>query len=164
MRRLRRAFSCAAVASAAVLTGPSVAQDLDWNVYWDEEHGCRLDYPQALFVMDPEQPGEPQRFSGSEESIYFRVMGAKNTSKWTPEEIKDKYLRANMPGDITYQRTREEFLVLSGYRDDSIFYTKVAVSDDQRIACILDITYPRSAKEDFDSIVTRMSRSFRVVR
>jgi hypothetical protein len=164
--RQKQALACAAV-FAVILSGPSLAQDLDWGVYWDEQHGCRLDYPQALFVpdpADPAEPGEPQRFSGIDESIYFRVMGAENISKWTPQDIKDKYLRANMPGDITYQRTRDEFLVLSGYRDDSIFYTKVAISGDQRIACILDINYPRSAKKDFDTIVTRMSRSFRVVR
>jgi hypothetical protein len=164
MKPFRRAFACVAVASVVILTGPSKAQDLDWGAYRDEKHGCQLDYPQALFAPDPDEPGEPQRFSGNDESIYFRVMGAENASKWTPEDIKDKYLRANMPGDVTYQRTKDEFLVLSGYRDDAIFYTKVAVSDDRRTACILDITYPRSAKEDFDGIVTRMSRSFKVVR
>ena len=68
-----------------------------------------------------------------------------------------------MPGDITYERTKNEFLALSGYRDGGIFYTKVAVSDDQRTACILDITYPRSLKQQFDGIVTRMSRSFKVI-
>jgi hypothetical protein len=69
-----------------------------------------------------------------------------------------------MPGDITYQRTKGTFLVLSGYREGNIFYTKVAVSDDRSIACILDITYPQSLKRQFDRIVTRMSRSFTVSR
>jgi hypothetical protein len=69
-----------------------------------------------------------------------------------------------MPGDITYNRTKSSFLVLSGYRGRDIFYTKVAVSPDRRVACILDITYPRSLKRQFDGIVTRMSRSFHVDR
>jgi hypothetical protein len=158
-------FICALALAGALTLSPEVtAQDLDWGVYEDEEHGCRLDYPRALFSADPEEPGEPQQFSGRDESTYFRVMGAENSSKWTPAEIKEKYLRADMPGDITYERTKEEFLVLSGYREEAIFYTKVAISDDHHTACILDITYPRSRKREFDGIVTRMSHSFEVAR
>lgn len=138
------------------------AQDLDWGVYRDEVHGCRLEYPLALFTRDPEEPEEPQRFSSEDDSTYFRVMGAENSAKWTTRDIKEKYLRADMPGDVTYERTKRDFLVLSGYRDELIFYTKVAVSDDQHTACILDITYPRSRKKEFDGIVTRMSHSFEV--
>jgi hypothetical protein len=67
-----------------------------------------------------------------------------------------------MPGSVVYERTKERFLVLSGYRNGNIFYTKVVVSNDRRVACILDITYPRAMKEQFDRIVTRMSRSFSV--
>jgi hypothetical protein len=163
MKLFRYTLASAAFSLVVSLTGLAAAQDIDWEVYLDEEHGCRLDYPTALFDPDPEEPGEPQRFSGNDDSVYFRVMGAENMSKWTPRDIKDKYLRADMPGDITYERTKDEFLVLSGYRDGGIFYTKVVVSDDQRIACILDITYPRSLKQQFDGIVTRMSHSFKVV-
>jgi hypothetical protein len=139
------------------------AQDLDWTMYRDP-HGCRLDYPRTLFSPDPQQANKPQRFSSSEQDIYFRVMGAENTAGWTPADIRRKYLTAEMPGDITYQRTKGTFLVLSGYREGNIFYTKVAVSDDRSIACILDITYPQSLKRQFDRIVTRMSRSFTVSR
>jgi hypothetical protein len=153
-----------ALATAFSLPSMASAQDLDWGVYEDVEHGCRLDYPRALFSRDPEEPGEPQRFSGEDDSTFFRVMGAENTSKWTPADIRQKYLRADMPGDITYERTKSEFLVLSGYREEAIFYTKVAVSDDHHVACILDITYPRSRKKEFDRIVTRMSHSFKVAR
>ena len=91
---------------------------------------------------------------------YFQVKGVENTAKWIPSDIMQKFLRTDMPDDITYERTKSTFFVLSGYRDDAIFYTKVAVSDDQHTACILDITYPRSRKKEFDPIVTRMSHSF----
>ena len=158
-----RYLICALV-FAGIFMPEAFAQELDWGIYKDAEHGCRLDYPRALFSSDPEVEGEPRRFSSDNESIYFRVMGAENDARWTPADIRQKYLRADMPGDVTYQHTKNEFLVLSGYRDESIFYTKVTVSDDHHIACILDITYPRSRKKEFDPIVTRMSRSFQVAR
>jgi len=159
-----RYFGALALAGAFSLSPAALAQDLDWGIYRDSEHGCRLEYPRALFSPDPQEPDEPRRFSGEDNSTYFRVMGAENTSKWTPADIKMKYLRSDMPGDITYERTKSEFLVLSGYREEAIFYTKVAISDDHHTACILDITYPRSRKREFDRIVTRMSHSFEVAR
>ncbi len=101
-----------------------------------------------------------QRFSGPDSQTFFRVMGVENKENLTPAGVKAKYLRADVPGDIVYERTKRSFLVLSGYRDDGIFYTKVAMSVNQRSVCILEITYPRKAKRAFDDIVTRMSRSF----
>jgi hypothetical protein len=149
-------------AMLSIFATPGESRELEWDVYRDEARGCRVDYPKDLFSQDALEQGEPQRFSSSDQSIYFRVMGAENSSKWTPRDIKEKYLRADMPGDITYEITRGTFLVLSGYRGGNIFYTKVALSGDQRTACILDITYPKSLKKEFDGIVTRMSRSFHV--
>lgn len=160
----RISVACALYAALSFLSSVAAAQDLDWGVHHDLVHGCRLDYPRALFSADPQEPDKPQRFSAADESIYFRVMGAENTSSWTPADIKEKYLKADMPGDVIYERTKDEFLVLSGYRDGSIFYTKVVVSDDRHTVCILDITYPRSLKKRFDGIVTRMSHSFVVSR
>jgi hypothetical protein len=151
-------------AMVSIFANPGESRELEWGVYRDEARGCRLHYPKALFSLDTREQGKPHRFSSSDQNIYFRIMGAENTSKWTPQDIREKYLRADMPGDITYERTRGRFLVLSGYRGGNIFYTKVAVSGDQRTACILDITYPKSLKKQFDGIVTRMSRSFYVDR
>ena len=91
-------------------------------------------------------------------------LGLDNAVRWTPEDIRENFLNVEMPGDITYESSRDEFLVLSGYRDEDIFYTRVAVSRDRRIACILDVTYPRALKRQFDGIITRMSRSFHVNR
>jgi hypothetical protein len=160
---MRSGISAAALAGVMFLcASPPSAQELAWRVYDDPEHGCELDYPGAIFTADTVKPDEPRRFSSSDDNIYFKVLGTENTAGWTPAEIRRKYLGSSMPGDVVYERTKNEFLVLSGYRNGSIFYTKVAVSDDRRVACILDITYPRAMKERFDEIVTRMSRSFSV--
>jgi hypothetical protein len=156
------AFAAAGVAFLWAST--AAAQDLAWRVYDDVELGCELDYPGAIFSPDAAQPNEPRRFSSSNEDIYFRVLGTENTAGWTPAEIRRKYLGSSMPGKVIYERTKNEFLVLSGYRDGNIFYTKVVVSEDRRVACILDITYPRAMKDSFDRIVTRMSRSFSVAK
>lgn len=142
------------------LAAPALGAE-NWTMYRDSVHDCQLQYSTVHFTQDPwDAEEEFQRFSGPNAQTYFRVMGVRNEDNLSPAGIRGKYLEANVPGDIVYERTRADFLVLSGYRGDSIFYTKVAVSDDRRTLCILEITYPRKAKQAFDAIVTRMSRSF----
>lgn len=158
---IRRSAALSLLAAIVFDASPSWAQDEGWSVYRDPVFDCRLDYPTSLFNRDPLDIEEDfQRFSGPDEETYFRVQGLENAERLTPSEIKAKYLAAGVPTDIVYERTRSDFLVLSGYRGDNIFYTKAVVSPDQRNICILLITYPRSVKEEFDAVVTRMSRSF----
>ena len=149
-----------ALGAGLTLTPASSRSDA-WAAYRDSVYDCQLQYPASLFTPEPLDMAEKaQRFSGPDSQTYFRVMGVDNKENLTPAGVKAKYLRADVPGDILYERTKGRFLVLSGYRGDSIFYTKVAMSANQRTICILEITYPRKAKRAFDYLVTRMSRSF----
>jgi hypothetical protein len=140
---------------------PASSRSESWAVYHDSIHDCRLEYSSALFTRDPfDSTKESQRFSGPNTQTFFRISGMDNKEHLTPNDLKTKYLEADAPGDIVYERTKPEFLVLSGYRGDSIFYIKAAVSPDNRTICVLEIFYPRNAKRAFDNVVTRMSRSF----
>ena len=143
------------------LATEALARDLRWTLYEDNEFGCVLDYPASLFSPEASNPDQPRRFSSENSDAYFRIQGVENANGWSPRAIREKYLSADMPGDVTYDRTKSDFVVLSGYRGESIFYTKVAVSTDRSSACIFEITYPRVQKKAFDKIVTRMSRSLR---
>lgn len=151
----------AALLFSAVAWASSHAEG--WSVYRDSIYKCQLDYAASAFKQDPWDVNEEfQRFSGPDAQTFFRVMGVNNKDNLTPAAVKAKYLKSSIPGDIVYERTKSDFLVLSGYRGDSIFYTKVAVSDDDATICILEISYPRKAKREMDAMVTRMSRSFTV--
>lgn len=154
-----------ALMMAAVICSPQpAAADLGWVVYRDSTHGCRVDFPSALFSADALAPDRPQRFSGANQDVYFRIMGVENNPAWTPSDIRRKYLNLNMPGAVVYQRTKDNFVVLAGYRERNSFYTKVAVSDDRRTACILDVNYPLLHTKNFDGIVMRMARSFAIAQ
>ena len=140
----------------------SLADDLGWRIYEDAKTGCTLDYPAGLFGPQRVPPDKPKLFSTRDGDIYFRIQGMENPDGWSPQTIRKKYLSADIPGDVTYERTRSDFVVLAGHRGADIFYTKVAVSSDRVSACILEITYSREHKERFDQIVTRMSHSLRL--
>jgi hypothetical protein len=149
-----------AVAALVVATSTATqSRELDWTSY-ENDFGCVLAYPGALFESASPVKNQPQRFDGPEDDIYFRVQGVDNSERWTPQAIREKYFSNDMPGKVSYERIKRNFVVLSGIRGSSIFYTKVVVSRDRRTACIWEISYPVEDKEAFDFIVTRMSRSF----
>jgi len=139
---------------------PTAAGAESWAVYQDETHGCRLKYASSIFTPDAIDQDKFQRFAGPNERTYFRVKGLPNKENWTPAQIRAEYTKARGKADVVYERTRTDFLVLSGIRDSNIFYTKVALSKDNGTICVLDISYPRKAKRAFDHVVTRMSLSF----
>ena len=140
---------------------PNLARAETWAVY--SEDNCRVTYASSIFHRGGTDEENYRRFSGPNEDIYFRTIGLPNEEQLTPAEIRAEYLEKKGSADLVYERTKKDFLVLSGYRGKNIFYTKVAISPDNETICVLHITYPRKAKRAFDAIVTRMSRSFAAV-
>jgi hypothetical protein len=77
--------------------------------------------------------------------------------------VADAYAKlARRDGDdVTYARKARSWFVLSGYRGDEIFYTRVDLACGKRRWHVLELTYPRAAKADMDAEVDRVSRSLR---
>lgn len=139
---------------------PRLAHAESWAVYKDDTQKCRLIYASNVFARGGIDAENYQRFSGPNKETYFRIIGLPNEEQLTPREIRAQYIKKKGTTDLVYERTKRDFLVLSGYRGQNIFYTKIALSPDNETICVLHISYPRKAKRAFDAIVTRMSRSF----
>ena len=137
---------------------PVVAET--WAAYRDDTEKCRLVYPSSVFTISWIDEENFRRFSGPNEDTYFRILGLTNEDQLTPTDIKAEYIKKKGTKDLVYERTNMDFLVLSGFHGQNIFYTKIALSSDNDTICVLHFSYPRKAKRAFDSIVTRMSRSF----
>ena len=140
---------------------PTPGHAATWAVYQDETEKCRLDYATNVFTLGKKDAEDFQRFSGPSKDIYFRVAGLSNDESLSPREIRAEYIKNRGKAEIVYERTKSDFLVLSGIRDRKIFYSKIAVSPNAKHICVLHIVYPQKAKRAFDAIVTRMSRSFK---
>ena len=140
---------------------PAPGHAATWAVYQDETETCRLDYATNLFTLGKKDAEDFQRFSGPNKNIYFRIAGLPNDEGLSPREIRAEYIKNRGKAEIVYERTKTDFLVLSGIRDRKIFYSKIAVSPNTKNICVLHIVYPQKVKRAFDAIVTRMSRSFK---
>lgn len=132
----------------------------NWTRYQSHVDRCRLDYPSDVFHLGAMDAENVQWFSGADKNTFFRVNSLSNEDRLTPRQIRAEYLRDKRKNDLVYERTKSDFLVMSGFRGSNIFYTKVSLSPDNETICVLHISYPRKAKRAFDAVVTRMSRSF----
>ena len=149
-----------AIMSAAVMFVPTGAISAGLVVFQEDGHACTLDYDKNMFARISLDPDGHRRFSGSNENTYFRVTALANDESMTPFEIRKDYLLKRGKKELVYDRAKGDFLVLSGYRGQSIFYTKISLSPNNKTVCVLDIFYPRELKRAFDPYVTRMSHSF----
>jgi hypothetical protein len=59
---------------------------------------------------------------------------------------------------ITYQRRGKSWLVVSGYRGDEIYYRKANLACGGTRWHIVELRYPRGAKERLDGVVTSAAR------
>jgi hypothetical protein len=148
------------VLMGTVFACPVSVQAANWAVYQNETGKCHLDYASSVFKRSKKDAEDFQRFSGPNKDIYFRVAGLPNEERMSPKQIRAEYIKNRGKAEIVYERTKTDFLVLSGVRNRNIFYSKVAVSPNNQNICVLHIVYPQKAKQAFDAIVTRMSRSF----
>ena len=152
-----------AVSAMLVIGGmfvATVAHSESQVVFQKDGHACRLDYDPNLFVPGALDADNYRRFQGPRPDAYFRVTALANDENMTPEKILAGYLSRRGEKDLVYNSVKGDFLVLSGYRGRDIFYTKIALSADNKTVCVLDIFFPPELKRAFDLEVTRMSHSF----
>lgn len=151
---------CSCIMLGVFISLPTSGNAATWAVYQDDTEKCRLDYASSVFTLGKKDAEDFKRFSGPIKDIYFRVAGLTNDEGLSPREIRAEYIKNRGKTEIVYERTKTDFLVLSGVRDRKIFYSKIAVSPNNENICVLHIVYPQKDKRAFDAIVTRMSRSF----
>jgi hypothetical protein len=152
--------NCLVVSTGLLFALCVPGQAATWAAYTDDTKKCRLDYPRSVFTRGKKDAEDFQRFSAPDKDIYFRVTGLPNDELLSPKQIRMEYIKNRGKSEIVYERTKSDFLVLSGIRDQKIFYTKIAVSPNTKNICVLHIVYPQKEKRALDAIVSRMSRSF----
>jgi hypothetical protein len=136
-----------------------------WKVYANARYGTVAEYPADRFRPGrPPDNGDGQRFM-ARDGAELAIFGGFNIDNYTLGTY-EQFLRSGSSDyqNVTYRTTGENWLVLSGYRDDSIFYEKYIFAKGKDVDVIhgLVVTYPRAAKAVYDPIVARMAQSLHV--
>ena len=144
-----------------VLLQPTMASQ-EWRTHENPEFGFRFSYPSQIFVEEKYEPPAFRYFASPSEDAKLVVGAWDNAERQTPEQLK-RWMLANAEpiGDITYEPRGRSWFVVSGYRDDKIFYQKVIVSCGGRVANLLGISYPTASRAMFDQVVERMEDTFK---
>lgn len=73
-------------------------------------------------------------------------------------------IRPGPDEQVTYRRRRQNWLVLSGYRGDDIFYRRAGYACGDRRIHVIELIYPRDQKRRYDSLVTSISHRLETYR
>ncbi|MCB1487687.1 MAG: hypothetical protein KDJ88_09530 [Bauldia sp.] len=143
---------------AAVATGPALAEA--WQTYVNERFGTTADVPAGWQAGEPPANGDGLRFTAPDGSASVAVFGSLQTFDTIDETIA--IYEAPVDGEtITYRHRDDRGLVLSGTRDDRIFYRRWILSCGEAVWNGIAIEYPAAEKKAYDPLVTHMSRSLR---
>jgi hypothetical protein len=138
-----------------------------WKLYVNDRYGTAAEYPADRF-----HPGRPpdnsdgQSFT-ADDGAALAIFAHLNVDNDKPSHY-EAVLRSGSSdySDVTYRATGHNWLVLSGYRGDSIFYEKYIFAKGKDIGVIhaLVVTYRRETKAIYDPIAARIAKSLRPSR
>lgn len=133
----------------------------NWETYRVERFGARMDVPVDCFQPKSEIK-DGWLFETADGLAQLSVYGSQGFDARYPRSLK-RWLIEDVGGydRVTYAPMGKTWLVLSGYREDDIFYEKYIFSEQGSVLNSFWITFPHSAKPVFSPLVERMEDSVR---
>lgn len=134
----------------------AIADSTGWQRFTVPETGAGVDLPNAIFTKDAGKPesGFGRRFLTSDGRANLTVQSIPNDAHESPATFLAK---KNPPSNIVYQRITPGFFVVSSFRKGNIWYDRCNFAG-RFINCVL-INYPAAEKREWDSVVTRISKT-----
>ena len=133
------------------------AQPVHWITYSIPETGTSVDIPTSIFSKEAAHPdGYGERLKTSDGRAELTVLSVRNSRNDTPATFLAKL---TPPTDIQYKRVTRRFVVVSGYKRDTVYYSRCNFSKGL-VHCVM-INYPASEERNWDQIVTRISLALR---
>jgi hypothetical protein len=132
------------------------AQTKNWKTF-NHKYGFRIELPNYFNIGALTNSGIQYYTTELNENImvYVETIGEGTNGSLA----KDFQMEINSTKGIGYKILKDTWFVISGMEEDEIFYMKTIIKNWQ--THYLRITYPSSQKEIFDSILPRISKSFR---
>lgn len=134
-----------------------------WEDYVNPHFGTRIEVPLDCFSpLPPPENQDGRAFLSADGAARLSVYGWQNSENHTPASLKG-WLKETVGGydRVSYAPLGRNWLVLSGYRGEDIYYEKYVFSGDKALLHAFWLTFPRARKPVFAPIVERMEDSFR---
>jgi hypothetical protein len=163
MRLLCRFLMGTLLQVAAIAGAAAQVQDrsstLVWRTYVGPRYGTSVDFPGTIFVPagSPDK-GVGQRFKSADGRASLSIYALGNEAGDGPSGYLERNLRVGKSA-IQYKRIAQSFFAISMERNGLVYYSRCNFVS-RSIHCF-DLEYPQEDKQDWDSIVTRISLSLR---
>lgn len=126
-----------------------------YTKYCNSRFGFCVSYP-VNFGMGPAPDNNDGRKFYDREGFSMTASAMYNVLE---NSLKDEMKSQEEGFDtVTYRKVKNNWYVLSGYKDDSILYIKTYMG--KETIYHLYIRYPTKIKKEYDKIVSKTSRSF----
>lgn len=132
------------------------AQSPRWERY--QVGSASVDLPTSVFASDagPTKQGVGRVLKTGDGRADVSVYSIVNEPRRSPRRFLDETFQLP-PSAAIYRHVTNNVLAVSGYRGDQIWYARCNFGA-LRLNCIA-LNYPADEKQQWDSIVTRISRS-----
>jgi hypothetical protein len=129
-----------------------------WKTCINDRFGMRLDYPADVFAPGPPpRNADGQAFASPDASL--QIFATHNVLNETPISMKRDMVGMKDYENVTCSPSGNTWLVLSGYRDDTILCEKYFFTDG--VISGFAIEFPAANKPFYAPIVERTENSFR---
>lgn len=130
---------------------------IQYAQYCNSRYAFCLQRPTYLWMDEAPFNNDGRRFH-DDMGLAVSAYGSYNALFYS---LKDQMLEDSKDFDrVTYQTIKNDWYVLSGYQGDNIIYKKTYLRGE--IFYHLYIIYPYRLKEDYNDIVSHISKSFQV--
>ncbi|CAG1022049.1 hypothetical protein DOJK_01402 [Patescibacteria group bacterium] len=146
-----------------LLAAPFVCAE-SYETYYNERYDYSIDYPKdILFPQGESDNGDGQIFLSKTADAQLSVYANFNALEQSLEEAFREQSRGGQPDDphkvVTYKMMKEDWFVVSGYREGKVFYQKTILHDD--IFKTFLFIYDEDQKDIYDAITKRLAASFK---
>lgn len=125
-----------------------------------------IDYPTFLIAGRESDNGSGRKFTSLDKNSELTVYGMSAYATIDGEKLsvrkalEDEIGNRRQQGDkVTYRSSGDNWLVISGYRRDKVFYFKMIIDEDN--AKSFELIYPTRDKTYYDKIVKHVAWSFK---
>jgi hypothetical protein len=152
-------ISCGAVAQPRATSTPET-----WKTYFNDRFGTSIAYPSRFKPGRPPDNNDGQSFA-ADDGAQLAVWGSFNALEHDVAGL-EAFLRENPKAGetITYRAAGKNWLVLSGTRQDQVFYARHLFSHKGEVANAFQISYPAALASAYGPIVARLSKSLHAGR
>lgn len=143
------------------------SERIKYSEYVNSKFSFSIQYPSnLLFPQGESDIGDGQIFLSQDAKIKLNTWGSFNTFDTTIEQEFNDESRGGLGSDphkvVVYKKQKNNWFVVSGYRDTNIFYMKEFLVGDHFIG--FNIEYPKSENDKWKPIVSDITSNFILVK